>query len=79
MAKINHELQQRKQVTQASARPTTKTPSSRKEKTSCLKDTRLFIRLTNNHEWRKFSPAGIRGINPRNDETRQELLKGAIC
>ncbi|KHJ34077.1 putative eka-like protein [Erysiphe necator] len=79
-----------------------KTPRSRKEKTSCPKDTRFFSRLTSNHEWRKLSPAGIREIvvkklsilppsismikpvrsgfapSPRNDETRQELLKGAI-
>ncbi|KHJ31470.1 putative eka-like protein [Erysiphe necator] len=39
-----------------------KSSSGLKEITSYPQDKRLFLRLTNDHEWRKLSPAGIREI-----------------
>ncbi|POS82638.1 hypothetical protein EPUL_004536, partial [Erysiphe pulchra] len=39
-------------------------------------DNRLFLRLTQEHEWRKLSPAGIRfALSPCSKEAREAILK----
>ncbi|KHJ35253.1 putative eka-like protein [Erysiphe necator] len=54
--------QAKKQNTQTSTGLVKNSSSGPKEITTCPQNKRLFLRLTNDHEWRKLSPAGIREI-----------------
>lgn len=102
LTSVTQTTQPKQKIAQVVLKTALNPKTATKESATSIQDKRLFIRLSNDHEWRKLSPAGIRevvvkrlsisptsigtikpvrsgyALSPRNDETRQELLKSAL-